>query len=183
MNTWPSPEEGRRGAASLPVRLQPGAGTLLSLNAMGASIGAQRKAGKYPHPFKPSLNALGVRLSHGLIEGYPPTIGGEPIGGGPGKEPPMLRLDAAVANEAGESWVCVEVVPDKDGALTRESPRVIVHTREPRSLAMELGRCPLVQILWQKKRPWRAFEIVHFNLRYARVLPPQGAGAVRHVFY
>ncbi len=161
----------------------PGAGTLLALGPGGYSVSAPDRGATYPHPFKPSLSGLALRFSRGLVENREPTIKGVRIGGTATAAQPELAIEAAVANAAGESWCCVEVHPDAQGELPAESKIEIVHTRTPRSLSPEVGRQALCMIVWREGNPWQVLPIVHFNLRYARVLPPAGSGAARHVFF
>ncbi len=156
----------------------------LTSNALGWSYSAVNAPASFAHPFRPALGGKGVRLARGLVEFREPTIEGVKIGGEPGKSQPVLKLKHDVANTAGESWVCVELHPDDDGAIPAKSEVEIIHTKETGSVEKDRALCPLVMILWSKRQPVKAFAIVHFNLRYARVLPPGGAiGAVRHVFY
>jgi hypothetical protein len=161
---------------------RPGAGTRITVNSLGTSYSANSGGATYAHRFRPSLGPKGVQLSLGLVNGRPATIKGVPIGGGPGVPQPTLTLDPTVANANGESWVCVEVHPDDNGELPLDSPIEIVHTNQIRSLDPKLGRGELCMVLWKDKRPFRVVAIAMFHLRYARVLPPAGGGAVRHLF-
>lgn len=72
---------------------------------------------------------------------------------------------------------------DANGVIVGGTYPQIVHTNQVRSIDPLLGRCPLVLIVWQKGRPYRAIEGVYFNLRYARIIPPPASGPVRHIFY
>jgi hypothetical protein len=162
----------------------PGAGTRLTLNSIGFAVATLVKRMVLPHPFRPALSSGGVTLSRGLVQNIEPKIKGVPIGGSFRTPQPVLALDSALANDAGESWVCVELSLRSDGTLPEKNPRVeIVHSKQPESHSLILARCPLVMILWQGKQPLRAEEIVYFNLRYQRLVPPEGAGVVRHIFY
>ncbi len=164
----------------------PGTGLRLSVNQLGLSLAAAAQGASYPHPFRPMLVPAGVSLQRGLVENREPTINGVPIGGdaAQGTRPPVLKLDVADVNDNGESWVCVELTLDEKGEVPETDAKVVItHTKQPRSLDVRLARGPLVMLLWRDRRPVDALAIVHFNLRYARVLPPAGAGGVRHVFY
>lgn len=163
---------------------RPGTGTRLTIAGSDFIYSAKPASASFAHPFRPALGGGGVRLARGLVEFREPTIKGVKIGGEQGKAQPVLKLDAATANAKGESWVCVELHPDDHGAIPADSEIEIVHSRQTGSVEKDRALCPLVMILWRNRRPVQAFAIVHFNLRYARVLPPGGAiGAVRHVFY
>jgi hypothetical protein len=162
----------------------PGAGTLLTANAAGTSVSAApAKRSRFRHPWRPTFSAAGAKLSLGLVEGFPATIGGVPMAGDERHAQPTLALKAAVANDAGESWICVEVEPAANHRMERESPRRIVHVGDPRSPSDAVGRCPLVLILWRNRRLWRSHQIVHFDLRYQRVPAPQGTSVARHLFF
>ena len=166
-----------------PPRPQPGAAARVTVNAHGFAHAGVPQRGKYPHPFRPELGGRSIRFARGLInEQFEPKIKGVPMSGTDRQPAPALTLDPSVANDRGESWCCVEVEPDEHGELTAKSRIAIVHTATPRSLDPKIGRKALVQILWRKKVPFQAFEIVYFNLDYTRILPAPGGGAVRHLF-
>lgn len=161
---------------------QPGTGTRLTSNALGYAISASPGGRGFTHPFTPQLGVGWISFSIGLVEGREPTIGKVPISGAAGVIPPRLMLKPGVANADGQSWACLEVEPDADGILTPESRRELVHTNQPVSHALNLGRCPIALILWRDRRPVAAIAIVYFNLRYARHTPAPGSGAVQHFF-
>lgn len=118
------------------------------------------------------------------MENIEPKIKDVPIGGTATKPPPVLQLDPKTANEAGESWVCVELELNAEGKLPEKNPQAIItHRRQPDSHSLSLARCGLAMILWRNKKPFRVLEIVYFNLRYILLLPPEGTGEVRHLFY
>ncbi len=181
MNTLPiMHEEPRR--AELPRPL-PGAGTRLTANELGYAVSMDAGNARFPHPFKPALSGFRLKLSRGLInEEFEPKIGTVPIGGLTGQKQPALTLRFDVA-KANESWICVEVEPDDQGELIATSRIEIVHTNAPRSIDPKIGRGALAQVLWRNQRPFAVFEIVDFNLRYERILPAPGGGAVRHFFF
>ncbi len=173
-----------RSAPPRAIKPMPGHGVRLTSNSTGFSYSINERSLVLPHPFKPLLNHDGVRFSRGLVENIEPKINGVPIGGTATEVPPLLKLAPGIANDAGESWVCVELALTDDGKLPEKNPQVtIVHHRQPVSHSRLVARCPLVMILWRDQKPFRALEIVHFNLRYVRLLPPEGAGEVRHLFY
>jgi hypothetical protein len=182
MNAWPwSQRTGRMERPAKATPPMPGVGARLTANEFGFSYEVPVRSGRYAHPWKPALNGARLTLSYGIVDGYPPKVGEVKLS--PTGVQPAIALDAGVANAAGESWICLEVMPEEDGMLIETSERRLVHTKETRSLDPKLGRCPLVQILWRGGQPFRAFEIAYYNLRYGRVMPPTGGGAVRHVFY
>lgn len=156
-----------------------GVGTRLTVTMQGTAVSAEPGGQTFAHPFRPALSGSHVTLSLGTVEGRVPTINGVPLSN---SSPPRLQLDAAKANTNGESWVCVEVHPSADGQLAPESKVEIVHTSEIRSIDPLLGRGELCMILWRDRRPFKALPIAMFNLRYERVMPPPGAGTVRHLF-
>jgi hypothetical protein len=92
-----------------------------------------------------------------------------------------LKLSADLSNDDGVSWAALEVTPDDKGELTKDSKIEIVHTNLGASHAEKLGRCHLAMILWRERTPFRVLPLVHFNLRYLRIISP-GGGAPRHLF-
>lgn len=168
--------------ASVIGRPRPGVGTRLSFNSLGYSISANATGSTYAHPWRPSLAARGVQLALGLVDGRQATINKVPIGGGPNVPQPVLTLDPSMANDNGESYVCVQVHPDANGALPANSPIEVVHMTDWRSIDPNVGRGPLCMVLWQNGQPFRVVAIAMFHLQYARVQPPAGGGAVRHLF-
>lgn len=156
---------------------QPGAGVHLSTNELGTTYAVPPGTG-YRWPFKCLLGAGVVQIRPGLVDGFTPKIGGQPMTAAN----VLLKLDAGKANARGESWIVLEVEPDAAGVLTPESrieivQRAVVNRHEP-----AIGRQPLALILFKDRRPQRVLPITHFNLRYYRVTPPPGLGAVRHLF-
>lgn len=152
-------------------------GTLLTSNAAGFGYeGAPGAGQQFGHPWKPFLSARTLQLSRGLVETFTPKIGEKRM------DETVLELKADVANELGESWAVLEVEPDAQGKLTKDSRIEIVHTKETVSLEEKIGRAPLTLILWRDQRPFRAIPVVHFNLKYHRVIPAPGGGPVRHLF-
>jgi hypothetical protein len=156
-------------APPVPPPLRPGVGARLTSNELGQSLDFTAPGASYPHPWRPSLSRAGVRLTRGLINGqWEPVINGVKLSA---RTQPVLALKPELATDAGESWVCVEVEPDALGEITKDSRVEIVHRNQPRSLDPQIGCEALVQILWRGRTPLAAFELVHFNLRYTRVLP------------
>jgi hypothetical protein len=172
---------GAEDASPRPIVPRIGKGTLLTVTSAGYSISVPSRKGRYPHPFKPALGSLTVSFSRGLVEGFEPKIKGKPISGGPGIAPPLLKLDPAVANAAGESWCCIEVEPNDAGQVDEKSRVEMVHTASRGSLDPKVARFPVVLILWRNKRPFFTHEIAYFNVRYRRI--PQRDGPPYHLFF
>lgn len=179
---WPFPSSEQTPRTVLPPP-RPGNGTRLSVNHFGATVSAPAQGATFDHPWRPALSGAQLALQRGTIfsfggEGvYVPKIrsGGELV--------PMtearLQLNPDKVNDAGESWVALEVEPSDAGEIMADSRLEIIHTDTPISHARNVGRKPLVLILWRGERPLRAFALTHFNLAYARVLDVVGA---RHFF-
>jgi hypothetical protein len=172
----PSPVPSRQEAANFAP--QPGHGVrLTNYEGLGYVLGAPGGGGgRYGHPWRPFLGAGGVKLSKGLVEGIEPRIGSEAM------SETVLPLEASVANDAGESWLVLEVEPNKEGRLLAAARIEVVHSRETVSFDPELGRMALTMILWKGGRPAQALPIAMFNLRYLRYQPAPGGGPVRHLF-
>lgn len=183
MTTWPFPSPARSAEPAV-ARPMPGKGTLLTVGALGFAYSAPAGGATFNHPWRPFLNAFRIALTRGTVNGiFQPSIrtGGRlvPMGGDAQNAAPQLVLNPAVANDAGESWIALEIEPTELGEITAGTRLEIVHTATPLSHARSLGRHPLVLVLWKDKRPVRALPIAHFNLTYARVIDPIG---VRHFF-
>jgi len=180
MNTPPpKPPEPPKPQTAAPLRA--GAGTRLTSTTIGQAIAVPSRGPRLGVAFRPSLNQGGISFSSGYVAGRMPTIGGTPIAPVKGA-PPVLKLDPAIVNARGESWVCVEVHPDARGLLPAESAVEIVQRSVPIVHASNLGRLALCLIVFEEKRPVLVHQVVHFNCGYERVLPPEGAGSARHLF-
>jgi hypothetical protein len=164
------------------TRVRMGRHTAVTASPLGFAISNATGSNAFLHPFTPSATALTVQFSLGTIAGKVPTIGGQPIGG-PGVIPPVLTLDPALVTKDGESWACLEVVPDPaSGQLVGDFKREIVQRNEPVSLDPALGRCPLALFYFVNRAVALTVPIVFFNLQYSRYLPPAGQGSVQHFF-
>ncbi len=164
------------------LRPQPGRGTRLTINSLGQCVSVATPAASFAHPFTPSLATKSISFSKGLVDSFEPTIKKIPISGADGVPQPALLLDPKNANANGESWACLEVEPNDQGVLTKDSRLEVVESNNPVSIDPKVGRVALALIVWRNQRPYRAFPIVYFNLRYQRVLPAAGDGAARHFF-
>lgn len=165
-------------AATPVMQPRPGTGAQLTSSALGFSYAATDGVVSYRGRFRPALAAQGIRFSRGLVEGREATIGKLPL-----SDPKaVLALKPGIENAQGESWACLEVVPDAEGRLLPDARREIVHSDSPVSLDPALGRCAIALILWRARRPVQAIAIIEFNLRYERLIPAPGHGPVRHFF-
>jgi hypothetical protein len=170
----------------------PGTGTWLTANVFGHSISDGRGRQTFNHPFRPALGGNSMTLRIGLVSsmnGDGPLqpaikVGGElvPMAGADFNTPARLALDPGVQNKDGVSWAILQVVPDADGELRKTSRIEIVHGTETTSHALALAVCPLVQIIWKGQSALRTIPIVHFNLRYTRLVPTPGGGVPKHFF-
>ena len=195
MTSSPAPSS----TESAPAQPKPqlGNGTRLTATAWGFAYGSADAGQTWAHPFRASVGVRIIRLSKGIVEGIEPKIDGVPISGDPQKRKPQpaLKLDPKLQNKNGESWVCIEVEPgftDQPGpdgkpqlraTLDGKSRVEIVHTAEPVSHNPEIGRQPLAQLLWNGRNILRYLQIAHYNLRYLRIIPAPGGGAVYHLFF
>jgi hypothetical protein len=190
MNSWPF-QNHETPAQHIHVPVQPGVHTRLTVNSTGFSTGAPVAGPTFNHPFRPALGANSLTFNLGTVAslaGDGPlepkiTVNGERIrmSGKNGSSPVPLKLSADIANSEGVSWAALEASPDDKGELTKDSKIEIVHTAEGASHDEKLGRCHIAMILWKARNPFRVLPLVHFNLRYIRLVSP-GGGAPRHLF-
>jgi len=133
----------------------------------------------FRHPWTVYAGGAGARVSSGLILAeiaVEPVIGTVSIGGDDQHPQPVLKLDASLANDLGESWVCVEVTPDADGKLDPEGKKSkveVVHRDHPIVAAGKTGCTPLAILVWKKGRP-QVFQIAMFHFRYETSVPSTG---------
>ncbi|MEI9894232.1 MAG: hypothetical protein WDN28_10195 [Chthoniobacter sp.] len=155
--------------------------------------GAAPRGQTFNHPWRPALAAGRVTFNLGTVASFAGvgpiepkiTVNGTlvPMSGKDGNTPAGLTIKASVANDDGVSFAALEVHPDPDtGELTKDSKVEIVHTNATISHAPNLGRTAIALILWSGGQPLRVLPIVHFNLRYLRILPTAGGGAPKHLF-
>jgi hypothetical protein len=191
MNSWPFPKHHAARPASLHALAQPGVNTRLTVNALGHATSATPGGPTFNHPWRPALSALRITFNLGTVaslagdEPLEPKIkvNGQlvPMSGKDGITPAALALEPGVANADGISWAALEVHPNDSGELLKDAKVEIVHTATPISHAADLGRTAIALIVWSGGNPLRALPIVHFNLRYVRLISP-GGGAPRHLF-
>lgn len=154
----------------------PGNGVRLTTNALGTTYGITPSSPNYRHPFRATLGAREMSFRAGLVDIFTPRIGDKPM------TEATLKLDARKVNAAGESWAVLEVEPNADGVLTVDSRIEIVQLAEVLRHDEKIGRQPLAMILYKQGVPSRLLSIVTFNLRYERLKPADGGGAMRHFF-
>ncbi|MEO7933200.1 MAG: hypothetical protein ABIT76_08595 [Chthoniobacterales bacterium] len=171
-------------AGYAPPRQSPG--ILLRMNAQGyTQTPTNRGGGSFNHPFRPSLVGMELRLSRGLVNGLEPVIGTKkiPISGDAKHAQPALKLDPdQIDKETQQSWVCLQVTPDKEGRLATADQIEVVQRKSAYAFVGEKGIQPVALVLWKNKRPVRAIDQVWFNLRYITILPPAGQGGRKHYF-
>jgi hypothetical protein len=187
------------------MRVMPGAGMEMAVNAMGASLSAPRRSANFNHPFLPMFGGKSLTFLVGTVRSVNgigpiiPTIqvGGDPVpmNGNGGNSYTPLALDPGKQNADGVSYAVLQVTPDaKSGELLTGSVCEIIHDSQATnidpvtgatstSISPGNGRCALAMILWNGNTAMRVLPIVFFNLVYERVTPPAGAGAVKHLFY
>lgn len=192
MNPWSFPRHRDAQPAPSPILTQPGTRTRLTVNALGHATGASPGGTIFNHPFRPALSAGRITFQLGTVTslaGDGPLeprikVNGQlvPMSGKDGRTPAALAINAGLANEDGISWAALEVHPDDKGELTKDSSVEIVHTATVVSHTTDVGRCAIAMILWNGRSPLRVLPMVHFNLRYVRLLPAPGGGAPRHLF-
>jgi hypothetical protein len=190
MNTFPFPVP-HSVALQAGALSRPGPGTTMIANALGTSTGAPPNGATFDSCFRPSLSGLSLLLGHGYVSStggdgpHAPLINGIAIGG---TALAPLTLDPSEVNaDTQTSFAVLQVTPDAKGQITAASALQgleIVHSKDasPGTLAT-LGSKALTLILWSNGSPLKAFQLVHFNLTYLRVIPAPGAGAPAHFFF
>jgi hypothetical protein len=175
--------------------LRPAEGTRITANALGRSVGNAGPSVDWNHPWRPFLGGRSLTFTLASVQSLATSLPIEPTIKSNGKQLPMsgqtgtvptpLALDPSVASKDGISYAALEVHPDPtSGELTKDSLVQIVHTNNPVSLLTGVGLCAITLILWSQGQPIQALPLVHFNLRYLRVMPATGntAGAPKHLF-
>lgn len=160
--------------------LRPGVGTLIGNTPLGFFISNPRSGMSFNSPFRPVLMGNSVRFAFGVVDGFEPTIGGKPISGGGGALPPMLELRTSEISSTNESWAVLEVTPNADGVLDKNSKIEIVHRNSPTGQSTTIGRQALALIVWRNKLPVAVWPQVFFNLRYQQT--KSATAGVRHFF-
>ena len=166
---------------SLPASVQPGAGTRLTVNALGHSTGAPPRGQTFNHPFRPFLGSASLTFRLGTVQslaGIGPIepkikVNGQlvPMSEKDGNTPAALFLGGLTPNADGISYAALEVTPDeKTGELTKDSRVEIVHTITPVSLLPNLGRGAIALILWSKGNPLASTRSSISICRYLRIL-------------
>jgi hypothetical protein len=159
---------------------------MLGQNPLGRWVEVPRGGSDFRHPWLVTVSGVEARVGRGLIMGnvtVEPTIGGVPIGGGDG-QPPVLRLREGETDAGGNSWVCVEVTPDKDGKLDaarKESQVVVVQRAHPIADTGRTGRAPLAMLTLTKGR-WQVWQVAMFHFRYITTAAADAKVVRRHFF-
>lgn len=169
--------------------LRPAGGTLMGRNPLGMWVDAPRSSADFRHPWLVNVSGGQARVGKGYViaeSAVEPVIGKVPISGAEGVRPPSLKIDEAKLTGAGETWVCVEVTPGKDGKLTDKEGKLlegakveVVQAAYPFATDGPKGRAPLA-LLVQRGRAWEVFQIAMFHLRYQTSQPADGPR--RHFF-
>lgn len=174
----------------LPMR--PGTGLLLGRNPLGTWFSTMGGSGDFSHPFTVTVSGQYAFVSLGYViadVAAEPKIGRVPISGTDNAPPPKLKLDPTRTNALGESWICVEVTPNKSGKLAAaedagEAAKVeIVQCDAPFVMAGETGRAPLALLRYDPKdktAPPELHQIAFFHFRYETTQPAEGKR--RHFF-
>ena len=173
--------------AITPPTLRPGNGVLIGSNPLGDWVGNPNFGKSFRSPFMPVLvydtasKGPGLRFTRGVVDGYEPTIGGEPMSGTGGTLPPVLPLRASERDPlTNQSWAVLVATPNAKGVIDKDSKLEIVHRRAPNSGNVSLGGIALTLIVWKAQQPIAIWPIVYFNLRYTQQKP--STGPLRHFF-
>lgn len=159
--------------------MRPGANVLMGRNPLGFWVEGPRGGAVFSHPFTVMVSGEMARVSKGLLIAkisVEPVIGKVPIGGDDKNPQPEIKLNAGLVDDLGQSWICVEVTPDKDGKLDAKAkkPQVVaVQRNHPIALTGETGRKPLALLLRKNDR-WQVFQIAMFHLSYVTSQPAKG---------
>jgi hypothetical protein len=165
--------------------LRAGANVRMGRNSLGVWMSGRSSGGIFSHPFTVNVAGNNARVSKGIVLGdisVEPLIGKVPVSGDAKHAQPVLRLDASLVDEIGQSWVCVEVTPDADGKLDpdgKKSKVVAVQRAWPMVMEGETGRAPLALLVLKGNR-WEVHQVAMFNLRY--ITSKAEGGKRRHFF-
>ena len=159
--------------------LRPGANVLMGRNPLGFWVEGPSGGSDFSHPFTVTASGSVARVSKGLVIAdiaVEPVIGKAPISGDSKNPQPTLKLDTALTDDLGQSWVCVLVVPNAVGKLDAkpDKPQVTVVQRAfPIALTGNGGIAPLALLLRKNDR-WQVYQIAFFHLRYLTSQPAKG---------
>lgn len=103
------------------IRLLPGPGILLRWTPRGVIVSARIPPADFTGHFAVQLAEDRIRIGFGLVNDIEPTINGRPITGTEGEEAPELRLSESKFDDAGYSWICIEVVIDPESGEILET--------------------------------------------------------------
>jgi hypothetical protein len=174
---------------------RPGANTRITSNALGFALSTPTVGQVFNHPFRPTLASGSITFRLGTVQSLAGSaiiepkikIDGQlvPMSGKNGNTFTPLDLGGVKPNSDSVSWAALEVHPDDaTGELNKDSKVEIIHTLSPISHVRTYGRCALAMIVWSGRVPTRVFAMIHFNLRYLRILPNAGTpvGVTKHLF-
>lgn len=172
------------------IAIRPSSGVRVGLSHFGYYVSAAPGVANFSHPFTPRLASNSISFSAGYVNSeFVPVIRTDagalvPITGDDKNGVPSLTLNSDdIDGDTQQSWVCLEVTPNDDGSLDKNSLIQITHRDSPTSIDEKIGRQPLALILWNNGKPLKAYPQVWFNLRYARTTPQSaGNGLPRHFF-
>lgn len=165
--------------------LIPGSHVLMGRNALGTWIEGPRGGADFSHRWTVHVSGDGARVGFGLVMAnvaVEPRIGRVPVSGTDKQPQPVLKLNPALKNDKGESWVCVEVTPNADGALDagqEESQVVVVQRDHPIAMVGETGRAPLALLFYGAGDRPQVHQVAMFHFRYETAVV---AGRRRHFF-
>lgn len=169
--------------------LRAGGGMLLGRNRLGVWLEAPHGGGgDFRHPWLVTATGAVARVRSGLVlanVSVEPVIGGVPLSGTDRQPPPKLKLDAEKTNEAGESWVCVEVTPDAEGKLDAEGETSMVEVVQrdvPVVSTGDTGRTPLALLVYRESRLVQVWQVAYFNFRYETSKGTEEGARRRHFF-
>ena len=146
-----APQQAQQPAAAVPLR--PGANVRMGRNPLGFWVEGPSAATDFSHPFPVYVSGGEARVGKGLViagESFEPVIGKVPVSGDAKHPQPTIKLDDALVDDLGQTWVCVEATPDKDGKLdpAAKTPQVVVVQRDhPSAMTGDTGRAPLALIV------------------------------------
>jgi len=164
-------------------RIQPGTGTLIGSTPLGFFVSNPSSGMSFNHPFRHVLvgtdSGAGIRFALGVVDGFEPQIDGQPMSGSSGALPPVLKLQGTSA-ATKESWALLNVTPNDQGLLDKDSKIEIVHRTSLSTNIGKVGSIPLALIVWKNKLPVMVWPLVFFNLHH--IQKTSSTAAPQHFF-
>ena len=149
-------------------------------NPLGSWIQGPAGSADFSHPFTVFESGNTARVSKGLVFGssdsFEPSIGRVPIGGDDKNPQPSLKLDPSLIDDLNQSWVVVQVTPDKNGKLDPKAanPQVVIAQHDhPFAMTGPIGCAPLALLFYKNSR-WQVFQIAFFHFLYITSQPAKG---------